>query len=177
MKKTVLALLAVVSGLLAQRTWAQNTGTTGADILKIPIGVRPAALGGTYSAFGDDVYVIGYNPAGLARISKYSLGIDHIEGFAGVEIESLSFALPTKDYGNLGAQVIFRHMPDINNTLATDPIVTADDLVVTFADASNSVKWPSAAPLRPLSQPWAISRHSHRRSTWGLRSSFGKLIS
>jgi hypothetical protein len=135
MKKIFFVLLTLGSGLLVQRTWAQGAGTTGADILKTPIGVRPAALGGTYSAFGDDVYVIGYNPAGLARISKYSLGIDHIEGFANVEIESLSFALPTKDYGNLGAQVIFRHMPEINNSLATDPVVNADDLVVTFADA------------------------------------------
>jgi hypothetical protein len=121
--------------LLIHRAWAQDSGTTGADILKIPIGVRPAALGGTYSAIGDDVYVIGFNPAGLARVSKYSLGIDHIQGFADVQIESLSVAIPTKNYGNFGAQVIFQHMPDINNSLATDPIVTANDLVVTFADA------------------------------------------
>ncbi len=115
--------------------WAQNQGITGADILKVPIGVRPAALGGTYSAFGDDVYVIGYNPAGLARVSKYSLGIDHIQGFSDVQIESLSVAIPTKNYGNFGAQVIFQHMPNINNSLASDPVVTADDFVVTFADA------------------------------------------
>lgn len=120
---------------LVHLAWAQDPGTTGADILKTPIGVRAAALGGTYSAIGDDVYVIGFNPAGLARVSKYSLGIDHIQGFADVQIESLSVAIPTKNYGNFGAQVIFQHMPDINNSLATDPIVTADDLVVTFADA------------------------------------------
>src|SRR5258708_9731268 len=107
-----------------------DPGTSGADILKVPIGVRPAALGGTYAAFGDDVYVIGFNPAGLARVSKYSLGLDHVEGIAGVEIESLSVAIPTHNYGNLGAQVIFRHMPDIQNTLATDPTVSATDLVV-----------------------------------------------
>lgn len=115
--------------------WAAEPGTTGADILKIPIGVRPAALGGAYSAFGDDVYVIGYNPAGLARVSKYSLGIDHIEGFANVQVESLSVALPTQNYGNFGAQVVFRHMPTIQNTLATDPAINANDFIVTFADA------------------------------------------
>lgn len=113
---------------------AQNSGTTGADILKVPIGVRPAALGGTYSALGDDVYVMDYNPAGLARVSKYSLGLDHVQGFADVQIESLSAAIPTKNYGNLGAQIVFRHMPDIQNTLATDPAVSASDFVVTFAD-------------------------------------------
>ena len=121
--------------LLTHLAWAQDPGTTGANILKVPIGVRPAALGGTYSAIGDDVYVIGFNPAGLARVSKYSLGIDHIQGFADVQIESLSVAVPTKNYGNFGAQVIFQHMPNINNSLATDPIVSANDFVATFADA------------------------------------------
>ncbi len=110
-------------------------GTSGADLLKVPIGVRPAALGGTYSAFGDDVYVIGFNPAGLSRVSKYSLGIDHVQGFADVQIESLSVAVPTKDYGNFGGQIIFRHLPTIQNALATDPSVSATDLVVTIADA------------------------------------------
>ena len=115
--------------------WAADPGTSGADILTVPIGVRPAALGGAYSALGDDVYVMGFNPAGLSRISKYSLGLDHIQGFGDVQIESLSVAIPTKSYGNLGAQVIYRHMPDIQNTLATDPTISASDFVVSFADA------------------------------------------
>lgn len=115
--------------------WALEPGTSGADILKVPVGVRPAALGGTYSAFGDDVYVLGFNPAGLSRVSKYSLGIDHVQGFGDVQIESLSVAVPTKDYGNFGGQIIFRHIPTIQNTLATDPAISATDLVVTIADA------------------------------------------
>jgi len=114
---------------------AVDPGTSGADILKAPVGVRPAALAGAYSAYGDDVYVIGYNPAGLARVSKYSLGLDHIEGFAGVQTESLSAVLPTKNYGNLGGQVVFRHLPTIQNTLATDPPVSAFDVLLTIADA------------------------------------------
>lgn len=113
---------------------AQTVGTSGADILKVPIGVRATALGGTYSALGDDVYVIGYNPAGLARISKYTIGLDHVQGFADVQTESLSVALPTKDYGNLGIQAVFRHMPDIQNALATDPPVQAQDYLLVLAD-------------------------------------------
>ncbi len=114
---------------------AADPGTSGADLLTVPVGVRPAALGGTYSAFGDDVYVIGYNPAGLARISKYNLGLDHVEGYAGVETESISVAVPTQKYGNIGGQLIYRHMPTIQNTLATDPPVNASDFVLTVADA------------------------------------------
>ncbi len=122
--------LAVSGGALAL-----EPGTSGADILKVPVGVRPAALGGTYSAFGDDVYVMGFNPAGLSRVTKYSVGLDHVQGFGDVQIESLSLAVPTKDYGNFGGQIIFRHLPTIQNALATDPAVDASDLVVTIADA------------------------------------------
>ncbi|HVZ81776.1 MAG TPA: PorV/PorQ family protein [bacterium] len=113
---------------------AQTAGTNGGDLLKVPLGVRPTAMGGVYSALGDDVYVMDYNPAGLARVSKYSLGLDHIQGFADIQTESLSLALPTKDYGNLGFQVVFRHMPDIQNVLATDPPVGVQDYLVTIAD-------------------------------------------
>jgi len=92
-------------------------------------------MAGTYTAFGDDVYVIGYNPAGLARIAKYSLGLDHMEGLGGVETEALSLAIPTRSYGNFGGQLIYRHMPPISNTLATDPVVQVSDVVLTVADA------------------------------------------
>ena len=115
--------------------WASDPGISGADILKVPVGVRPAALGGTYSAFGDDVYVMGFNPAGLARVSKYSIGLDHVQGYADVQIESISVAIPTSSYGNFGGQLIFRHLPTINNSLATDPPVNSNDFVLAIADA------------------------------------------
>src|SRR5258708_6937741 len=127
-----------------------DPGTSGADILKVPIGVRPAALGGTYAALGDDVYVIGYNPAGLARVSKYSLGIDHIEGFAGVQVESLSAAIPTRDYGNFGGQFVYRHMPDISNALATDPVITANDILLIVADAQQFGKIAIGGSLKTI---------------------------
>lgn len=130
--------------------WAQDPGTNAADILTVPVGVRPAALGGTYSAFGDDVHVLGFNPAGLARITKYSLGLDHVEGFAGVETESLSLAIPTKDAGNWGGQVVFRHMPDIQNELATDPPVSAFDFVLMVANAHQFGKLSVGAALKAV---------------------------
>ncbi|HET9870086.1 MAG TPA: UPF0164 family protein, partial [bacterium] len=100
MRPRYAAPLLLLSFLAASRVLAQDPGTTGADILTTPVGVRPAAMGGTYAAFGDDVYVIGYNPAGLAGVTKYSLGMDHRDGLAGVQTEALSLAIPTRDYGN-----------------------------------------------------------------------------
>jgi len=135
---------------LTGHAWSQSEGTTGADILKVPIGVRPTALGGAYSALGDDVYVIGYNPAGLARISQYSFGLDHVISYAGVEIDSLSVAVPTKDYGIFGGQLVLRLLPDINNTLATDPTISASDILFTVADAQQFGKVSIGASLKAI---------------------------
>jgi hypothetical protein len=141
-----LSLLFICSGT----AWALEPGTSGADVLKIPIGVRPTALGGAYAAFGDDVYVIGYNPAGLSRVSKYSLGIDHVQGFADVQVESLSVAVPTQGYGIFGGQVIYRHLPTIQNALAADPPISANDIVVILADAQQFGKFSVGASFKSI---------------------------
>jgi len=120
---------------IATPLFAGSPGTSGADILKNPPGVRPAAMGGAYSAFGDDIYVIGYNPAGLSKVAKYSLGADHVQGFGDVQTQSLGFTVPTQRFGMFGAQVLYRHMPDIHNELAVDPPVKAYDLVLTVANS------------------------------------------
>jgi hypothetical protein len=135
---------------LTCNVWAQSEGTTGADILKVPIGVRPTALAGAYSALGDDVYVIGYNPAGLARISQYSFGLDHVISYAGVEIDSLSVAVPTKDYGIFGGQIVLRLLPTIDNTLATDAPISASDVLFTIADAQQFGKVSVGGSLKAI---------------------------
>lgn len=131
-----LFLLAVLLLLGSPRFGTSGgSGTTGADILKLSPGVRPAALAGVYSGLGDDAYVLGFNPAGLARVAKISVGLDHREGFAGVRLESLSAAVPTRRHGVLGLQALFRHLPIIRNDLASDPPVEAYDLVFTLGNA------------------------------------------
>jgi len=145
MQRTFLLLLSLLLGV---PSWALEPGTSGADILKMPIGVRPTALGYAYAAFGDDVQVLGYNPAGLARIPKYSLALDHLQGFADVQVEALSLAFPTKDYGNIGAQVVFRHMPTIENELATDPTIDAYDLMVLISNAHQFGRFSVGASLK-----------------------------
>jgi hypothetical protein len=42
--------------------YGQSVGTTTGDILKINSGARPAAMGGVYTAMGDDAYAVEYNP-------------------------------------------------------------------------------------------------------------------
>jgi hypothetical protein len=130
--------------------WALEPGTGGADILKAPPGVRPAALGGVYSAFGDDVYVLGYNPAGLSRVAKYSLGVDYVQGFADIQTQSLSLAAPSHRFGSFGVQAVYRHLPEIHNELATDPAVKAYDFVLSVANSRQIGKVAVGGCLKTL---------------------------
>lgn len=75
-RAALLAMLLCMGSSLAYAFGKTERGTSGATFLKIPVGARPAAMGEAYSAIGDDVYSIFYNPAGLA-------GLRHVE-FAGM---------------------------------------------------------------------------------------------
>ena len=149
MRRLLLAILLSLSLPLGLRA-ASGPGTSGADLLANPPGVRPAAMAGAYGSFGDDVYVIGYNPAGLTRIAKFSLGLDHLQAFSDVQTESLSLAVPTHRYGVLGFQVIYRHMPTIQNILATDPPVNASDFLLTVATAHRWGRFSLGGALKTL---------------------------
>jgi hypothetical protein len=129
---------------------AAGPGTSGGDLLKSPPGVRPAALAGTYASLGDDIYVIGFNPAGLTRIAKFSLGLDHVQGLADIQTEALSVAVPTRQLGIVGIQFQYRHMPTINNELASDPVVKVGDYLLTLAVARQWGPWSVGLALKTL---------------------------
>jgi hypothetical protein len=148
MRKSFRALCGLL--FLAAPVLGAGGGTSGADLLKNPPGVRPAALAGTYSSFGDDVYVIGFNPAGLTRVAKYSLGLDHVRGLADVSTESVCAAMPTHRFGVLGAQILYRHMPPIQNALAADPPVKAADYLLTLAMAKRWGRFSAGGSFKTL---------------------------
>jgi hypothetical protein len=43
--------------------------------LEVPVGVRATGMGEAYTAAGDDVYALHWNPAGLASVRGYALGL------------------------------------------------------------------------------------------------------
>ncbi len=42
---------------------------------RLSVGARPAGMAGTYTAAGDDVYSLVYNPAGLARVRRIDMSV------------------------------------------------------------------------------------------------------
>ena len=104
-------------------------GVTGADILKARLGARPEAMGEAYTALGDDLASISYNPAGIRGLPGPSVSFSHFNAIAQITYENFVYAHPF-DFGTLGLNFVLRNQPDINTPLATDNPVSAYDLVL-----------------------------------------------
>ncbi|MBU2614617.1 MAG: type IX secretion system membrane protein PorP/SprF, partial [Elusimicrobia bacterium] len=81
----------------------------------IPIGARPAALGGAYTAVADDVYSTYYNPAGLSLIPRTEFTTQYSQMYMGLWDKSnlaysfLGLAQPLKfkkDFGTIGFSML-----------------------------------------------------------------------
>lgn len=102
----------------------------GGDALKIPASPRALAMGNASGALTDDVNALLYNPAGMASIADVEIALSHRAGTIDAS-EYLAMARPMKAGGVFGASVLYAYLPDINNDGATDPAVTANDMLVT----------------------------------------------
>ncbi len=113
---------------------AQTVGTTTADILKINEGTRPAGMAGAYTALGDDIYSLSYNPAGISYIKATQAVILHLDSLADIQYEYLSFGTAFGSGDVLGLNVTYRHSPTIDNNNG-NPAVNTDDLLGELACA------------------------------------------
>jgi len=117
-KKIILSVAICVVFVLsvAIRVYAgthKKVGTTGAQFLKIGIGARPIAMGGTYAGIADDINTIYWNPAGLGQISDHELLAQHIVWFQSVNYDYLAYAQPVGKIGTFGLAVNYLYMNDI----------------------------------------------------------------
>jgi len=117
-KLNYIIVLIVVLGFSIQ-TQAQlfrevsKVGTTSAQFLKIGAGARAIALGGAYSAFGNDIYSIYWNPAGLA-LSNHSSEIvfNHANWLADMSYDFAAASLNFGDGGTLAASFTSFGVPE-----------------------------------------------------------------
>lgn len=78
----------------------------GAAFLKLGTGARATALGGAYTALGDDASAIGWNPAGLARIEKREAAASHAELVERTRLDFAAYAHPT-DKGTFAVGLLY----------------------------------------------------------------------
>ncbi len=112
--------------LLAFGFSLNKVGTTAAPFLKIELGARPVAMGGSFVALADDPSGIYYNPAGLAEMRKvYVLG-GHTRWFADITYNYATFVVPT-DKINFCLWGSFLSCSDIPITTVEHPEGTGQD--------------------------------------------------
>lgn len=93
--------------LLQGRPARAASGTEGAAFLDIPVGARPAALGGAYSALAADGFAPVFNPAWLGALDAKRLALTHVDHLeASYEFAGYAHPLASGDHG-LGAAVQF----------------------------------------------------------------------
>ncbi len=87
----LLLILAMAAPLGAE------TGTTAMPFLKMDAGARAAALGGAYTALGDDAGAVFYNPASAALVTRKEVMLGHNEWLEGLRNENAAYVHPV-DY-------------------------------------------------------------------------------
>lgn len=110
-----LLLAAALLGLGAPGGARAGAGVAGADILKLPTEARGWGLGGAYSAIGDDVGAIAYNPAGLAQSAEREARFTTLVLPEGASTQGLQLSWPLGHWGTLGGMYLYRGVPTIDN--------------------------------------------------------------
>ncbi|MDA8131024.1 MAG: UPF0164 family protein, partial [Elusimicrobia bacterium] len=96
-------LLVFAVPLLAASAFAGGPGSAGMQALKLDMSPRAAGMGGAFVAVADDIYTIGYNPAGLGQLYiPEASAVLHHSGIDDSKMNNISFGLPLPFIGLAG---------------------------------------------------------------------------
>ena len=91
-------------------------GTAGSEFLLFDLGARGIAMGGAYTAVTDDAYSLYWNPAGLAKVPRLSLGTMYSTYVQDISYQSLSYAQRINDDSVVGGGVRYQDLGSIPHT-------------------------------------------------------------
>lgn len=111
-RKLIISAFSVVF-LFFSTTFAQlnssstmsKVGTTVAQFLKIGPSARAIGMGGAFTANEDDISMIHWNPAGLARLRASEAMFTHTKWIAGTNYDFMAIGLNLYSVGTLGLMV------------------------------------------------------------------------
>ncbi len=110
-EKNVLALLAVIFCLMPTHVSA-SAGTSGANILSMPIGARAIAMGEAFTAQSDDVSSLYWNPAGLAILNQSQASFMYNQFLQDQTFQNLAVATPLEN-GGIGGSLSYQSFGQI----------------------------------------------------------------
>jgi len=116
--------------LLVGKAAASGAGTTGANLLKVAMGVRQAGMGGVGTALPGDLAGTLSNPALLSYVSSRSVQLIHWPGMGGLRTEFASYSIPVGWLGTWAGTVLYRTLPPIDNAGLSEEAITVNDGMV-----------------------------------------------
>jgi hypothetical protein len=105
-------VLAMPSLAFAAREF-EKVGTIGAQFLKIGVGARAAAMGSAFASVADDASAVYWNPAGVARITRNVIAVNHCDWAADISFSQAAYIFdPRYIPGMMALHVRSLYMPE-----------------------------------------------------------------
>ena len=117
----------------------EGGGSTGFDILRQPVGGRPAAMGGAFTAVSGDLYGLAFNPAGLADVKDREVALTYVDRFMDIKSGFIGYGQALGAGGRIGFSVAYTNYGEMRRTDVTGNDqggFTPGDFVVTAGYAS-----------------------------------------
>ncbi|MBM3287640.1 MAG: UPF0164 family protein, partial [Candidatus Eisenbacteria bacterium] len=81
---SLLILALAIPGLVHAGEEFEKVGTVGGQFLKLGVGARATAMGSAFVSVANDPSAVYWNPAGVARIQKNSVALNHTAWLADI---------------------------------------------------------------------------------------------
>lgn len=119
---------------------AAAPGSASASFLELGTAARVVSMGEAFTGLADDVNAIGYNPSGLAFLSRQEAAFMHHEHVSEISQDYVAYAVPFRFWGSLGVSASTLRVPpfpayDVNDR--PQGAVSAQDAAVGAAYANN----------------------------------------
>ena len=124
MKIRIFIILVALLAVSLTSVYAGNErriGTAGAQELRIPIGSRGTAMGGSIVADVYGVEALFWNPAGMANMMGTEVMFSHQPYFADIDVNYVGVATLIEDFGTIGASAKIVSIGDIEETTEKFP--------------------------------------------------------
>lgn len=116
MKRIVLAIILVITGIVPAGAQLSKVGTNAADFLLIPVGARSSAMS-AYTATVNDPSAMVLNPAGLADVKRKQVLVEATDWYLDFTHTFMGVAIPTKK-GTAGVHVLAMNYGEFEETTA-----------------------------------------------------------
>jgi hypothetical protein len=103
-----------------------KVGTTAAQFMKLGVGARAIALGGTFVAQANDLSALYWNPAGLSNISGGAVQFSHTEYLADISYNYAAFGINVGQLGTIAASLLYLDSGDMEVRTTANPEGTGE---------------------------------------------------